>query len=415
MHSRHCARAEVGQYGGGVSTEPAPTPRPAVALTAELVAVDSVNPGLVEGAAGEAEIAGVVARRLEARGFVVRTLVDPSDSRRASVIAEYTGTRPGRTIVLNGHLDTVGVEGMAEPFSATLENNRLYGRGTSDMKGGVAGLIIAAEHLAATDALGTVIVALVADEEDASLGAEAVLADLAARGTRPDLCLIAEPTWLDIAIAHRGYAVVEVTLHGRAAHSSQPGEGVDAIRGLNRLLTEVENADAALTAGVQHPLLDAGSLMATVARAGTAPFSVAARADVVIERRTVPGESPDDALAEVRVLLERVTGAIPGLTADARLTLARDAWEHDTTGAAAEFAGLLSHALEAAGSHSPARTGAPYWMESALWQEAGVPTVVCGPAGGGLHAIDEWVDIGHLEHFAVAVADAARRFLEGTS
>ncbi|WP_404433873.1 M20/M25/M40 family metallo-hydrolase [Microbacterium lacus] len=393
---------------------PTPPPTQAVDLTTALVAIDSVNPGLTEGAAGEAELAAFIGARLEASGFIVRTLVDTTDHRRVSVIAEYTGTRSGRTIVLNGHLDTVGVEGMPDPFSARIEGDRLYGRGTSDMKGGVAGLIVAAEHLAATDAPGKVIVALVADEEDASLGAEAVIADLSARSMRPNLCLIAEPTWLDLAIAHRGYSVVEVTLHGRAAHSSQPGEGVDAIRGLNRLLTEVENADGALRAGAQHPLLGAGTLMATVVRAGTAPFSVAAQAEVVIERRTVPGESPADALAEVRVLLERVTAAVPGLTADARLRLTRDAWEQDETGAAAEFAGLLGDALEKAGTPNARRTGAPYWMESALWQAAGVPTVVCGPAGGGLHAIDEWVDASQLEHFAHAVADAARRFLEAT-
>lgn len=383
-------------------------------LTAELVGVDSVSPSLVPGAAGEGTIARTLAGRLERAGYRVE-LIAAADPRRVSVVAERTASVAGRTVVLNGHLDTVGVEGMPEPFTPRIADGRLYGRGASDMKGGVAGLVVAAEALAAADAPGTIIVALVADEEDASVGAEAVLRHLAERGVEMDVCLIGEPTWLDLAVAHRGYAVIEVTLRGAAAHSSQPEEGVDAARAAGLLLASVADADDRLRREAQHPLLSSGSLMTTVVRAGTAPFTVAAMAEVVIERRTLPGEVAADALTEVRELVDGVVARTPGLTAEVRLTHAREAWQADAAGAAAAFSELLSSALHEAGSHVPARTGAPYWMESALWQAAGVPTVVCGPAGGGLHAIDEWVEVAQLERYAVAVAAAAGRFLEGAS
>lgn len=387
----------------------------AVDLTATLVAIDSVSPSLVPGAPGEARIASHLADRLEAAGYAVRLVPAPSDPRRISLIAERTGSRPGRTVVLNGHLDTVGVEGMPAPFTPRIESGRLYGRGASDMKGGVAGLVVAAEQLAAADAPGTIIVALVADEEDASVGAEAVLQDLAAREVSMDLCLIAEPTWLDIAAAHRGYAVVDVAFRGRAAHSSQPDEGVDTIRALGQFLTAVADADDALRRQPKHPLLSHGSLMATVVRAGSAPFTVAATADVAVERRILPDESPAHALDEVRALVDPITAATPGLESEVRLTHARDAWQADASGAAAEFTNLLTDALRSDGAPSPATTGAPYWMESALWQAAGVPTVVCGPAGGGLHAVDEWVEVAQLERFAIAVTDAVGQFLAAGS
>lgn len=384
-----------------------------VALTAELIAIDSVSPSLVPDAAGEARIAAHLAQRLAASGFGVQLVAAPADERRVSVLATRTGSRPGRTIVLNGHLDTVGVEDMREPFEPRIEGDRMLGRGASDMKGGVAGLVVAAEQLAAEDAPGTIILALVADEEDASLGAETVIAELQRTGVTADACLIAEPTWLQLAAAHRGYLTGTVLLEGRASHSSQPEQGIDAIAGLRELLVGVHEAHQALQAKPAHPLLGHGSLMATVVEAGTAPFTVAAAAGLVVERRTLPGEHTSDVMLQLHPVIERTIGAVPGLTADVRFTLARDAWELDDEGPAAQLATFLGEALAASGT-APERTGAPYWMESALWQAAGVPAVVCGPAGGGLHAIDEWVDLAQLRRYPAAVVAAVRRFLEAT-
>jgi len=384
-----------------------------VDLTRQLVAFDSVNPGLVPGAVGEGPVARFLADRLSGSGFEVRLVPAPSDPRRVSVVAVRDGDRPGRTVVLNGHLDTVGVDGMAEPFSARIDGMRMLGRGTSDMKGGVAGLVVAAEQLVAAGVRGRLVLALVADEEDASLGAAGVLEALV--DVPMDVCLVAEPTWLNLAVAHRGYAVIKVGLHGRAAHSSQPEQGVDVLAPLGALLVAVTERDRALRQASPHPLLAHGSLMPTVAHGGSAPFTVAARAEALIERRTLPGEDAAAALSEVRDLVGAVTAGTPGLGSTAELVLARDAWQADARGPAAELMDLLADALPAAGAAPPARTGAPYWMESALWQASGVPAVVCGPAGGGLHAVDEWVDLAQLRRFPVAVAAAVGRFLAGSA
>ncbi|GAA3641546.1 ArgE/DapE family deacylase [Microbacterium awajiense] len=385
-------------------------PDDVVDLTAALIGIDSVSPSLVPGAAGERRIADYVASWLENAGFRVRLVPAVADPRRISVVAVRAGTVVGRTVVLNGHLDTVGVEEMVHPFAARLDGDRLTGRGSSDMKGGLAGLLVAAKQLARQDAPGTIIVAFVADEEDGSVGAETVIDVVRSMGIVPDVCLIAEPTGLDLAIAHRGYAVFDVDLRGRAAHSSQPESSVDALRALGDLLGEIARFDHGLTLTPAHPLLGHGSLRATTARSGTATFTIAANAHVAVERRTLPGESPQRALGEVQGLVDSVVARTPGLRADVRRVLDRDAWQAGTAGDAAALSQLLATSLASAGVQ-PGRFGAPYWMESALWEAAGIPTVVCGPAGGGLHAVDEWVDVGQLRAFPVAVADAVGRFL----
>ncbi|SMQ62006.1 acetylornithine deacetylase [Plantibacter sp. VKM Ac-1784] len=386
----------------------------ALELARLLISIDSVSPSLVPGAPGEGRIAAVIAQRLEGAGFVVDLVPAPEDPQRVSVVAVHAGSQPGPTVVFNGHLDTVGVEGMVDPFNPRIADGKLFGRGASDMKSGLAGLIVAAERLAAADHPGTVVFTGVADEEDASVGAAAVLRHLADRGVTADVCLIAEPTWLDRIAAHRGYAVVEVTLQGTAAHSSQPGLAVDAIRALGALLHEVERADDELHRRPAHPLLDHGSFTTTVVRAGSAPFTIAADATLVIERRTLPGECAEDALVEVQTMLDAVAARTPGLRTGARLTHQREAWEADEHGPAARFAGVLEAELFRDAEAVPAAVGAPYWMESALWQAAGIPTVVCGPAGGGLHAAEEWVDLDQLRRFPEAVIAATRDALSGS-
>jgi acetylornithine deacetylase len=373
----------------------------AVALTRALVALDAVNPALVPGAPGERPAVDLLAARLGPRGFALE-VVGPPD--RPSLLATHRGRGGGRSLGLCGHLDTVGTDGMDDPFSARIEDGRLYGRGSCDMKAGVAAMVAAAEHAATAGTRGDVVLALVADEEHGSLGSTAVLAHLAAAGRLPDACLIGEPTWLDLIVAHRGFAVVEVALRGRAAHSSLPADGVNAVTHLGRLLAAIEALDADLAARPPHPHAGTGSIQATVAQGGTAPFVLAASASAVIERRTVPGEPPDVALREVEGIVAALAAADPTVRATCRETLRRPPWQ---LAAGAPLADALAAALPA----TPRRLGAPYWMESALWEEAGVPTVVCGPAGGGLHTDVEWVALDQLRTFAAALAGAVAAFV----
>ncbi len=373
----------------------------AAALTAELVAIDSVNPGLVPGASGEAAMAEHLRTRLQRNGFETHVVTPAGNDHRPSLVAIGPVGPPGPTVVLTGHLDTVGVDGMPHPFTPTVEEDRLTGRGASDMKGGVAAMVVAAEELVRLGMPGRVVLALVADEEDASLGAEAVLAALPGLGIHPDVAVVGEPTWLALTESLRGYALVEVTLSGRAAHSSQPELGVNAVAHLGRLLAAVERRATTLP--------DPGaSLMVTVAHGGDSPFVLARSARALVERRTVPGERSDAALAEVEGVLAELRAGDDTVDASARLVVAREPWRLDPHGPAASLASGLERALRVTSPESavPQRFNAPYWMEAPLWQAAGIPALVCGPAGGGLHAADEWVDLDQVRRYAVALTSA---------
>lgn len=386
----------------------------AVDLAVDLVRTPSVNPALSPGAGGERAVVELLSARLSAAGFAVEVLRPRGLPERPSLLAMHPGRGGGRSLLLNGHLDTVGTEGMADPFAGRIEGDRLtgrlLGRGACDMKAGVAALVTAAEVAAARGTRGDVTLALVADEEHASVGTETVLDRLTARGRLPDACIVAEPTWLDLVVAHRGYALVEVDLQGRAAHSSQPEQGVNAVTHLGRLLAAVERRHREIAAGPAHPVVGTGSLMATVARGGTSAFVLAGSAHAVLERRVVPGEPASLAVAEVQQLLDALRRADAAVEGRARETLAREAWEVDESARSRALLDLLAEHLSATGRPAPARVGAPYWMESALWQQAGISTVVCGPAGGGLHAADEWVDLAQVRDYARALTGVVTAF-----
>ena len=357
----------------------------AVDLVTELVGIDSVNPGLVPGAAGESRIVEHLCERLAGRGFAVTVVPATGHDDRPSLVAVPPVPAEWPTVVLNGHLDTVGVTGMAEPFSPRIEGDRLMGRGAADMKGGVAAIVAAAESLVAAGARVRPVLALVADEEDASLGSEAVIAALPALGVLPDACLIAEPTDLALARSLRGFAVVRVRFTGRAAHSSQPELGVNAVTHLGRLLHAVDDRAVEVRA-------EGGDLMVTWVRGGESAFVVPDHAECLVELRTGPGRpSAEPALAEVRALLE------PEWQAEAELVTSRDGWRLDEAGPAADLAQRLGAALGTGPTFE-----APYWMEAPLWQ-ALCPTLVCGPGGGGLHAVDEWVDLAQVRELTTAL------------
>lgn len=230
-------------------------------LTAELVAIDSVNPSLVAGGAGEAEIARFVAAWLDQAGLEVEVL-EPVPG-RPSVVGLARGRGGGRSLLLNAHLDTVGTAGMEAPFSPRVDGGLLYGRGALDMKGSLAAIMLAGREAARRDLRGDVIVAAVADEEAGSIGTEAVL-----ELYRADAALVAEPTWLRLAIGHRGFVGLEVEVTGRAAHGSRPERGLDAIVRMGRVLVGLDQLDRQLRAAPPHPLLGTASAHASVIEGG---------------------------------------------------------------------------------------------------------------------------------------------------
>jgi len=231
-----------------------------VELSSQLVAIDSVNPSLVDGGAGEAEAAALVARWARDNGLEAQVLEDTPG--RPSVLVTARGSGDGHTLLLCGHLDTVNVEGMADPHTPRIEGDRLFGRGAYDMKSGVASALIACREAAKLGLAGDVVVAAVADEEHASLGVQEAL-----RAVRADAAIVTEPTELELVVAHKGFVWAEIEIRGRAAHGSRPHLGVDAIVKAGPVLSALGALDGAL-AERTHPRLGRGSVHASLIRGG---------------------------------------------------------------------------------------------------------------------------------------------------
>jgi len=357
---------------------------PVVDLLRHLVAIDSVNPSLVEGGAGEAAIAHFIGEWMRHAGFDVR--VDEIAPGRVNVVAVAEGVGGGPTRMLCGHTDTVGVDGMAAPFAPDIRDGRLYGRGAQDMKGGVAAMMAgaAAWLTAGRRGSGRVIVAAVADEEYASIGAEAV-----AREWRADEAVIPEPTDLDLGVAHKGFSCAEVIVHGRAAHGSRPADGRDAILRMGRLLNRIEARDQNLRKTHAHVLLGAPSMHTGTIRGGSSLSTYPAECVLQVERRTIAGERTSVCVEELEQMAAALRAEDPEFECEVRLLLARPPY------LVSPDADVL-HSLGAAVTQrfgSRPVTGLSYWTDAAILGEAGTPTVIFGPRGAGLHGVEEYVEL----------------------
>ena len=293
-------------------------------LLCDLVAIDSVNPLLVPGAAGESAIARRLAEEMRDLGLEVH--VTEAAPGRPNVVGALNGRAPGRTLMLCGHTDTVGVAGMTRPFEPDVRNGRVYGRGSQDMKGGIAAMVGVARNLVEAGGLetGKLILAAVVDEEHSSLGAEALV-----RTWHADAAVVTEPTGLDVAVALKGFQWVAVETHGRAAHGSRPLEGRDAILRMGRVLAGLEALDRSLHAGRSHPLLGTASLHASLIHGGQELSTYPHRAWLEFERRTLPGEPSSAAIDELDRIIQQLRAADTEFEAERRPMLSRDAYEID--------------------------------------------------------------------------------------
>jgi len=351
-------------------------------LLRALVAVNSVNPELVPGAPGEAAVAEVVSDGMRHAGLDVT--VQEAAPHRPNVIGVLEGRMPGPSIMFCGHIDTVGVEGMTDPFEPRIENGRLYGRGSQDMKGGVAAMIAAAGVLAQSWTRGRLVVAAVVDEEYLSIGAEALV-----REWRADMAIVTEPTDLQLAVGHKGFAWVEIVAHGRAAHGSRPEEGRDAIARMGRVLVALEARDRELRAVPPVAFQGTGSLHASIITGGRELSSYPDRCVLHMERRTVSGEDEAIVSAEVNELLARLRAADPEFEATARIMGYRPAYRLDPPHRLPQ---AISQALRRAGRPGDP-TGMSFWTDAAVLADAGIPSVLFGPGGAGLHSAVEYVNL----------------------
>ncbi|MDJ0377222.1 M20/M25/M40 family metallo-hydrolase [Cryobacterium sp. PH31-L1] len=354
-----------------------------VAILQQLVRIDSVNPDLVPGAAGEAEIAAWCGQWLRQQGFEVTVLEQTPG--RPSVVGVKHGTGTGRSIMLNAHLDTVGVATYAgDPFSGDLRDGRVFGRGAVDTKSGLAAILAASVRASAGELAGDVIVTLVADEEFGSIGTEEVLRTVSA-----DAALVIEPSSLELTTAHRGFAWFELELTGRAAHGSQPELGVDAIWHAGLALGALDGLRQRLHAEPAHPTLGHGAVRVSKIAGGDDAATVAAHCVLTLERRMLPGQSPEQVESELRALFTAVAVEEPKFEFTLTRLVARAAFEAEPHWPIVRA--LTSNAERVLGRPAVTR-GEPFWTDAGLILEAGIPCVVVGADGDGLHADTEWAD-----------------------
>jgi acetylornithine deacetylase len=358
--------------------------RETLELAQQLVRIDSVNPSLVPGASGEGEIANFIRDFLQGRGIDAQ--LSEAQPGRPNVVARIPGETGSPRLLLCGHMDTVSVEGMEEPFSGRIEDGRLIGRGAQDVKGGLAALLAAGVVYAqGSERPLELFLAAVADEEAYSTGTEALLAS----GLQADAAVVFEPTELEVAVAHKGFAWARIETQGVAAHGSRPSEGVDAIAHMGRVLSRIEVLGETLRTGTSHPRLGPPSVHASRVGGGRELSSYPDHCWLDVERRTLPGETRDAVERELADLLSELSREDDAFRARGEITFYRPAFEigedeplpRAVAGAIARVVGEARFA------------GMTGWTDSALLGAAGIPTVVLGPGGSGLHGTNEYGDV----------------------
>lgn len=377
----------------------------AVGLARALIGTDSRNPSLVPDGPGEDAAARLLAGVLEAWGF--RVELHDAAPHRPNVLARI-GVPDGPRLMFNGHLDVVGVDGMTHaPFDAEERDGRIYGRGAADMKAGVAAMCAAAALAGEDLSHGELVIAAVADEEYASRGTRTLIE----RGVRADAAVVTEPTGLAIMPAHRGFVWVDLVFHGRAAHGSRYDVGVDAIRHAGLVLAELDALEAGALARRTHPLLGHASVHASLVQGGSGMSTYPDRCELKIERRTLPGETPAQVMAEIEAACARVRDRRPELRVDVSLALAQSPSDVDP---GAPIARAVRDALD----HQaiPVRVeGMSAWTDCAILNDAGIPAICFGPGDIALaHGPEEYVEIEEI-HRAAAVLERIARGWCGTA
>jgi acetylornithine deacetylase len=368
---------------------------------ADLVSINSINASLVPDGPGEARIGAYLAEAMHALGLQVS--VDQVAPGRVNVIGRRPG-RGGRTLMWNAHMDTVGLNGMENPFTPAIRDGRLYGRGSQDMKGSLAAMLAAVKALnqAGIELEGDLLLTGVADEEYASLGTAHLV-----QHYRADAAIVTEPTDLGLAVAHRGFAGFEVETIGRAAHGSRYQDGIDAILLMGRFLAGLDGLEQELLRRPPHPLVGPPSLHTSLIHGGSEMSTYPASCYLMIERRTIPGETVAQTEQELRAILERCAASDPRFRAELKTLIHRPPFVVD---AGAEIVQAVSQAVQARFGQAPTPRGVPFWTDAAILAEAGIPSVLIGPTGQGLHSAEEWVEVQSCVELAEILAQAAMSF-----
>jgi acetylornithine deacetylase len=371
-----------------------------IKILSDLIRINSINPNLSLEGKGEAEIGAYVANILDSIGLDANIYEIKPD--RVNVMGLLKGTGKGRSLLLNAHLDTVGVDGMViDPFDPVVKDQRLYGRGAQDMKGSLAAMISAVKVIvdSGIKLAGDLYITAVADEEYTSIGTEELI-----QRVNTDAAIVTEPTDLTIGRAHRGFIWYDIETLGRAAHGSRYQEGIDANMRMGRFLAQLDELEAELRHRPSHPLVGPPSLHAARIYGGTEMSIYAAHCLLQIERRTIPGENETQATAELQEIIDQLASQDPTFNALVKSTFQREPFEISPD---APIVLALEKATTQRTGQLPTHTGQSFWTDAALFAGAGIETVLCGPRGHGLHSEKEWVDIDSVLDLAYILAYTA--------
>ncbi|KAI9290334.1 tryptophan synthase beta subunit-like PLP-dependent enzyme [Umbelopsis sp. AD052] len=379
-----------------------------VALTQALVRIDSPNPDLSSGGGGgETKIADYISAWLAHRQFEISVL--EKHPRRPSVIGVARGSgKGGKSLMFNGHIDTVTLAGYhGDPLSGEIRNECVYGRGAFDMKAGVAASMIAAVSAKDHGVGGDIIIAAVADEENASIGTQEVLE----AGWRADAAIVSEPSYLQVTMAHKGFVWFYIDVIGKAAHGSRPELGIDAIAKAGHFLVALEKYGQDLMQSkepyIRHPVLGTGTVHASLIQGGEEPSSYPAKCTITIERRTVPGENAYIVEAQMRSILDDLVNTVDDFQYTLRQGLSRAPLEVEPTDPIATC--LLKHTQDVLG-HSPVIRAEPFWTDAALLADHGIPAILFGVDGDGAHAAVEWATISSIYQVTDVLTRVALEF-----
>ncbi len=359
----------------------------------DLIEIDSSNPSLAEGGKGEREISEYIENYLKVLGIKVITQAVRPD--RKNVIGILKGKRGGKTLLLNGHMDTVGAEGMEiEPFNPKFDDGNIFGRGSIDMKAGLAGMMLAVESIlrANLELKGDLLLSFVVDEEYESAGTECLVKDFKA-----DSAIVCEPTNLKIGLAHKGFAWIKVEIFGKSAHGSRPEEGVDAIVKAGKFLNELENFSKNVLSKKESPLLGSPSIHASIIRGGKGLSIYPDYCEIKLERRTIPEETIEGIEKEMEEILKNISEMDKDFKSKFEIFFNRSPL---LISKEEEIVCSLSSAYKNFTGKEPECTGMSFWTDGAILHEHGIPSVIFGPAGAGLHSAIEYVDFKSLKIFS---------------
>lgn len=369
----------------------------------ELIAIESINPSLVEGGSGEVSVADYIGDQLDAMGADVT--FQRFDGNRVNVIGILKGEGDGRSLMLNGHMDTVGVAEMEiDPFNPIYKEGKVFGRGAFDMKAGLSAMLAVGETLLQTKAKrrGDLILAFVADEEYGSRGTEELVKTFTA-----DAAIVTEPTNLDLIIAHRGFAWARIDVFGRAVHGSLYKEGIDAIAKSGKVLVALEQLDQSFERVPEHPLLGRGSVHASLIEGGSELSTYPSRCKIEIERRTLPNESKEFVSHELSELLSRIREQDEKFKAESDVLFFRPSLQMDSD---ADIINQVIQSSERTIERHPELVGAAAWTDAALLFDSGIPSVLFGSSGEGAHAAIEYVDFESVIQMSAVLVDVALNF-----